>query len=102
MNESSVIRMGEMRAREGKEAQLHAFIARVIVPALQTADGCRSCHVWQADGEQGRYLIVEEWDSVASHQASVGQIDPDDIKAIMELLADSPAGHYYRIYQPPA
>lgn len=102
MESNSIFRMGEMRAREGKEDELHAFIARVIVPALQTAEGCRACHVWQADGEPGRYLIVEEWDSVASHQASVTQIDPDDIKAIMELLADSPAGQYYRIYRPEA
>jgi quinol monooxygenase YgiN len=94
--------MGEMRALPGKEAQLHAFIARVIVPALQTTDGCRGCHVWQADGEPGRFLIIEEWDSVAAHQASVKQIDPDDIKAIMELLDDSPAGHYYRVYDPAA
>lgn len=100
MEPDSIIRMGELRAREGKEAQLHAFIARVIVPALQTAEGCRACHVWLADGEPGRYLIVEEWDSVASHQASAGQIDPDDIRTIMELLADSPEGHYYRVFQP--
>jgi quinol monooxygenase YgiN len=100
MESDSIIRMGEMRAREGKQAQLHAFIARVIVPALQTADGCRGCHVWQADGEPGRFLIVEEWESFAAHQASVKQINPNDIKAIMELLDDSPAGHYYRIVDP--
>jgi quinol monooxygenase YgiN len=89
--------MGEMRAREGQEAHLHAFIARVIVPALQTAEGCQSCQVWQADGDPGRFLIVETWDNVEAHQASVKEIDPEDIKAIMELLDDSPAGHYYRI-----
>ncbi len=100
MSSTTITRMGEMRAKEGKESQLHAFIARVIVPALQTADGCQACHIWQADGEPGRYLIVEEWDSVEAHQASVKQIDPDDIKAIMELLDDSPAGHYYRILEP--
>lgn len=100
MDQSSIIRMGELRAREGKEAALHAFIARVIVPALQTADGCRSCHVWVSDGYPGRFLIIEEWDSVESHRASAQAIDPSDIRAIMELLDDSPAGHYYRVFEP--
>lgn len=100
MESGTIIRMGEMRAKAGKEAQLHAFIARVIVPALLTADGCQSCQVWEADGHPGRFLIVETWDSVEAHEASVQEIDPDDIEAIRQLLDDSPAGHYYQIFEP--
>lgn len=87
--------MGEMRAKPGQEGALEAFIYRVIVPSLRTADGCRAVDVWQDAGDPTRFLIVEHWDSVAAHRASVGEIDPDDIKEVMGLLADSPRGQYY-------
>lgn len=95
MEDRPVLRMGEMRARLGKSDDLHAFIYRVIVPSLETAAGCEGVDVWQDARDPLRYLIVEYWDSVEAHRASVQQIDPEDIKVIMELLDDSPRGNYY-------
>lgn len=95
MSDQPVLRMGEMRALLGKSDDLHAFIYRVIVPSLQTAEGCQGVDVWKDASDPLRYLIVEYWDSVEAHRASVKEIDPEDIKVIMDLLDDSPRGNYY-------
>ncbi len=41
-------------------------------------------------------MIIEVWDSVEAHQASVKQIPPELLAATMQLLASVPKGGYYR------
>jgi hypothetical protein len=40
-------------------------------------------------------MMVEIWDSIESHQASVKNIPPDMIAEIRPLLAGSPSGRYF-------
>ncbi|MEZ4519295.1 MAG: antibiotic biosynthesis monooxygenase family protein [Chloroflexota bacterium] len=96
MSDTNVIRMGEMRAREGRAGELRDFIARVIEPALESAEGCLGHQVWRYDEDPNRFLIIEMWASISAHRASVKNINPADIQTVMELLDDSPAGQYYR------
>jgi hypothetical protein len=42
-------------------------------------------------------MMVEIWDSIESHQASVKNIPPDMIAEIRPLLAGSPSGRYFDI-----
>jgi hypothetical protein len=43
--------------------------------------------------------MIEIWDSVESHQASVKNIPPEMLAEIRPLLASAPSGKYYALIQ---
>lgn len=93
----SVARIGEMVAQSGKEDALKSFIERVIVPAIESADGGQACQVYQNQSDPTRFMIVEVWDSLEAHQASVKNITAEEIAEIKTLLADMPPGAYFTV-----
>lgn len=93
----SISRIGEMVAQTGKEDDLKSFIERVIVPAIVSAEGGQSCQVYQNQSDPARFIIVEVWDSLEAHQASVKNITAEEIAEIKTLLADMPPGAYYTV-----
>ena len=40
-------------------------------------------------------MIIEQWESVEAHQASVKGIPPEALEKVRQLLALPPAGGYY-------
>ncbi len=90
----SVARIGETQAKEGAEEELRDFL-QSIIPGIKASAGCLSCQLFQSQEEPGKFLMIEVWDSVESHQAAVQEISPEEIKRIRTLLAGAPSGRYY-------
>jgi quinol monooxygenase YgiN len=84
-----------MRAKVGQEAALLSFFEGVVIPSLKGADGMQVCHLLQNQVDPTRFVMIELWDTIEAHQASVKMIDPKDIEQVMKLLAETPRGEYF-------
>lgn len=89
-----VTRVNKFEAKEGMATGLHEFLMS-IVPLVEQSQGCMSCQVLQNQERLNEFVVIEVWDSVSAHQASVKNIPPEKIAVIMPLLASPPGGAYY-------
>jgi quinol monooxygenase YgiN len=90
----NIARIGEFQAKEGLEEPLRDFLTSII-PLILASQGCLSCDLFQNQEEPAKFTMVEVWESSAAHQASVKNIPPEKLRAIMPLLSGSPNGRYY-------
>jgi quinol monooxygenase YgiN len=90
----SVTRIGEFQAQEGKVERLRTLLTAAL-PAIRSSKGCRSCHLLQSQSDPGRILVIEVWDGVEAHQASVKSIPPESVEKTRSLLAAAPKAGYY-------
>jgi quinol monooxygenase YgiN len=90
----SIARIGETQAKAGMEAALSDFLVS-IMPLILSSQGCLSCELFQDQEYPGKFIMIEVWESIEAHQASVKNIPPEKIGEIMPLLASSPGGRYY-------
>jgi len=90
----SVSRLGEVQAREGLVDELKEFLLS-IMPGIKSSEGCDSVQLYQSHEDPSRFMMIEVWDSVESHQASVKNIPPEKLGEIQPLLASPPSGSYY-------
>jgi quinol monooxygenase YgiN len=93
----SVTRISEFRAQAGKEDALRDFLSS-LVPAILSSDGCRSCQLLQGHDDVTRFVMIEVWDSIEAHQASVKNIPAEAFQGVMKLLAGAPSGEYYHAH----
>jgi len=92
----SISRIGEVQAKEGLEEELREFLVS-IMPGIQSSEGCESVQLYQSQEEPARFMMIEVWDSVESHQASVKNIPQEKLGEIRPLLATSPRGSYFKL-----
>jgi quinol monooxygenase YgiN len=92
----SVSRIGEVQAREGLVDELKDFQLSIMT-GIKSSEGCDSVQLYQSQEDPSRFMMIEVWDSVESHQASVKNIPPEKLGEIQPLLASSPSGSYYRL-----
>jgi quinol monooxygenase YgiN len=90
----SITRINRFHAKQGMVDQLHAFLQSIISMVLQ-APGCESCKLLRNQEDAHELVIIEEWASVAAHQAAAKNIAPEKIAAVMPMLANPPSGAYY-------
>jgi len=90
----SVTRINRFESKPGMAANLHAFL-RSIMPQIEQSAGCKSCRLLHNRELENEFVIIEVWDSVSAHQASVKNISPEKFGAVMSLLAGPPSGAYY-------
>jgi quinol monooxygenase YgiN len=62
---------------------------------IKSSEGCESVTMYQSQADSTKFTMIEVWDSVESHQASVKNIPPEMLAAIRPLLASMPRGDYY-------
>ena len=91
----SITRINEFQAREGRGDNLRNLI-RSFVPMIESSDGCLSCQLLQSREDPSRVVVIEVWDSIEAHQASMKNIPPEALQEAMQLLAGPPKGAYYR------
>lgn len=91
----SVARIGQVQAKEELADQLKEFLISII-PAIQSSAGCESVQLYQSQDDMSKFMMIEMWDSVESHQASVKSIPAEKLGEIQPLLADSPSGSYFK------
>ena len=92
----SVSRIGEMKAKEDLADELREFLIS-IVPGIRSSAGCESVQLYQSQDDPTKFMMIEVWDSIEAHQASVKNIPPEKLGEIRPLLATSPGGSYYKL-----
>ena len=94
----SVYRIGEVRAKPELTDSLRDFLIS-IMPGIKSSPGCESVTLYQSQDDATKFTMIEVWNSVTSHQASVKNIPPDMLAEIRPLLASAPSGSYYGLVQ---
>jgi len=89
-----ITRINEFQAKPDKAAALREFLRSVIARIID-APGCRSCELLVQRDDPTRLAIIEVWDSVEAHQASVSRIPPDLLRQAQTLFAVPARGAYY-------
>ena len=94
----SILRINEFTALPGKFEQLTALFVG-IVEKIRSEPGCLRCDllIKVADGasDDEKLFVLEVWDSVAAHKASLAGIKPSDFGPVLELLATRTPGQYF-------
>ncbi|MEC5386393.1 antibiotic biosynthesis monooxygenase family protein [Uliginosibacterium sp. H3] len=90
----SVTRISNFEARAGMAEKLHAFL-KTIVPLVEKMAGCQSCELLRNQQNPSAFVVVEKWNSVEEHRASLKNIPPELLSEAMLLLAGPPTGAYY-------
>lgn len=91
----SVTRINEFEAKEGQGDALHRLVAS-FVPMIEASEGCHRCRLLRGLDEPEKVVVVEDWDDVEAHRASIKNIPPDALKDAMALLARPPKGAYFQ------
>lgn len=90
-----IVRINEFKALDGRGEDLHGLLARAL-PTIEAASGCRSARLLRSDDDATTFVVVEEWDSVEAHRDSLRSIPSEALADALQLLAEPPAGRYYR------
>lgn len=67
------------------------------MPMIKSSDGCESVQLQQCQEDPAKFMMIEVWDSIESHQASVKNIPPQSLAEIQSILASTPSGGYYNL-----
>lgn len=92
----TVYRIGEFSARSEKIKEMLDFL-NSILPLIQSSQGCESVQLYQSQDEPAKFTMIEVWDSVESHRASVRNIPSELLAQIQPLLAVAPSGAYFKL-----
>ncbi len=90
----SISRIGETQSKPQTTEELRDFL-KSIMPMIKSSHGCESVTLYQSHDDPTKFMMIEVWDSIESHQASVKNIPPTLLAEIMPLLAAAPTGSYY-------
>jgi quinol monooxygenase YgiN len=90
----SITRIGETQAKPELTEALRDFLLS-IMPIIKSSHGCESVTLYQSQADPTQFTMLEVWDSIESHQASVKNIPPEMLGKIRPLLASAPSGSYY-------
>ena len=90
----SVYSIGETQAKPETIEALRDFLIS-IMPGIKSSQGCESVMLYQSQDDPTKFTMIEIWDGVESHQASVRNIPPEMLAEIRPLLASAPSGGYY-------
>jgi len=92
----SITRIGEFQAKPETTESLRNFLLS-ITPIIKSSKGCESATLYQSHDDRTKFTIIEVWDSLESHQASVKNIPPEMLTEIRPLLASAPSGGYFDV-----
>ena len=92
----SIARIGEFRGNPAQIDELKEFLFSII-PMIKSSSGCQSVQLYQNHEDLTRFTMIEIWDSIESHQASVKNIPSEKLAEIRPLLGSAPGGAYYEI-----
>ena len=94
----TITRIGETQAKPELTAELRTFLISIL-PIIKSSQGCESVTLYQSRDDPTKFTIVEVWDGIESHQASVTNIPPEKLAEIRPLLASVPSGGYFELVE---
>jgi heme oxygenase (mycobilin-producing) len=92
----SIARIGDFTGKPGQIDDLKDFLFSII-PMIQASPGCESVQLYQSQENPASFTMIEVWDSIESHRASVKSIPSEELARIQPLLGSSPSGSYYEL-----
>ena len=92
----SIYRIGETQAKAETTQALRDFLIS-IMQGIKSSQGCESVTLYQSQEDSTKFTMIEIWDSIESHQASVKNIPSEMLAEIRPLLASTPSGSYYNL-----
>jgi quinol monooxygenase YgiN len=90
----AITRINKFQATPDKASALRDFL-RSVIARINDAPGCRSCDLLVQRDAPTHLAIIEVWDSVEAHQASVSRIPSGLREQARTLFAVPPEGAYY-------
>lgn len=66
-----------------------------IMPIIKSSEGCEAVQLLQSQEDPGKFMMIETWNSIESHQASVKNISPQKLAEVQPMLVSAPSGGYY-------
>lgn len=90
----TITRIGEVKAKPELTRELREFLISILA-MIESAEGCESVTLYQSRDDPAKFTMIEVWESVESHQASVKNIPPEKLAEIRPLLTSSPSGGYF-------
>jgi quinol monooxygenase YgiN len=91
----SITRINHFEAKAGSEADLFNFMQSVVA-TIREADGCLSCNLLKGAENSAQLVIIEEWASIAHHQAAASIIPKEQLQQAMAFFAKPPYGIYFQ------
>ncbi|WP_440875835.1 putative quinol monooxygenase [Thalassotalea sp. PLHSN55] len=91
----SITRVNQFCSAPDKESELFAFL-QSLNDYITSSEGCISYEVLQDLDDASRFVVIEKWQNVESHQASVANFPKDEMMAAMPLFSGAPTGSYYK------
>ena len=92
----SIYRIGETHAKPELIGELREFLMS-IAPMIKLSHGCEAVQLYQSHEDPAKFIMIETWDTLESHQTSVKNIPPEMLEQIRPLLATSPSGGYFEL-----
>ncbi len=92
----SITRIGEFTGKPGQVGELKDFLFSII-PLIKSSQGCESVQLYQNQADPTRFTVIETWDTIESHQASVKNIPPEKLAEVQPLLGAAPGGSYHQL-----
>lgn len=90
----AITRINRFPAKPDSAAALNDFL-RSVIARIVDAPGCRSCELFVQRDDLTRLTIIEVWDSLEAHEASVSRIPPGLLQQAQTLLAMPVEGVYF-------
>ena len=90
----TIARIGETQAKPKTIEALRDFLIS-IMPEIKSSPGCEVVTLYQSQDDPTKFTMIEIWDDLESHRASVKNIPPEKLTEIRPLLASAPSGAYY-------
>lgn len=91
----AITRVTEFKAASGKSDELFDFL-RSLKTYITSSESCESCRVLRSFEDEGKFIVIEEWDSAESHQKSVEGYPEEEMQAAMDLIRAPPKGRFYQ------
>jgi quinol monooxygenase YgiN len=90
----AVTRINEFQGHADHAHALRDFL-RSIITLIIDAPGCQSCVLLRDHDDPTRFAIIETWESIEAHRASVSLIPPSLLQEAGTLFAAPARGTYY-------
>jgi quinol monooxygenase YgiN len=90
----SIYRIGEMISKPEVVNEMREFLLSIMAD-IKASPGCESVQMYQSQADPAKFMMIEVWNSIVSHQASVKNISSEDLAKIRPLLDSAPTGAYF-------
>lgn len=90
----AITRINNFEAKVGAEQKLYEFLQSVI-SVIKNCSGCIGCQLLRSTENPASLVIIEQCESIESHQNAASAIPPEKLKEAYGLFSVPPSGRYY-------